>query len=127
MKGQALEVLLRRTEVVIEDLEPLLDARSLWFSSAVRRAVEIDIRYEGYIQQQMKDAEKLRRLSARQIPADLDYSTIAGLSREMREKLSRVRPRDLAMAGRIPGVTPAAVSILNVQLELRRARKVTHT
>src|SRR5439155_16885422 len=52
VKGQTLEVLLRRPEVVLEDLEPVLRARSLWFSSTVRRAVEIDIRYEGYIQQQ---------------------------------------------------------------------------
>ena len=62
-------------------------------------------------------------MSARSIPADFDYSAIDGLNREMREKLSRIRPRDLAMAGRIPGITPAAVSILNVQLEIRQARR----
>ena len=122
VKGQTLEALLRRPEVTLEDLEPILRSRGLWFSASVRQSAEIEIRYEGYIQLQMRETERLRRLSSRKIPLDLDYSSIDGLSHEVREKLSRVRPRDLAMAGRIPGVTPAAVSILNIQLELRRQR-----
>ena len=80
------------------------------------------MRYEGYIRQQNHDAEKLQRMSARQIPSDLDYAIIDGLSREIREKLARIRPKDLAMAGRIPGVTPAAVSILGIQLGIRKPR-----
>jgi tRNA uridine 5-carboxymethylaminomethyl modification enzyme len=81
------------------------------------------IRTSERISDQMLSAKKrLARLSSRQIPPDLDYSGISGLSREMCEKLSRARPRDLGMAGRIPGVTPAAVSILSVQLELRKGR-----
>ena len=91
--------------------------------AAVRQAAEIEVRYEGYIEQQMKDAERLKRMSSRQIPPDIDYNKIDGLSREIREKLSRIRPKDLAMAGRIPGVTPAAVSILGIQLELRQSRR----
>ena len=54
-------------------------------------------------------------------PDDFDYSSIDGLNRETKEKLSRIRPADLAMAGRIPGITPAAVAIINVQLEIRKA------
>jgi tRNA uridine 5-carboxymethylaminomethyl modification enzyme len=122
IKGQSLEQLLRRPEVSLDDLEPLLRTQDHWFSAAVRRSTEVGVRYEGYIRQQNQDAEKLKRMSARQIPSDLDYATIDGLSREIREKLSRIRPKDLAMAGRIPGVTPAAVSILGFQLEIRKSR-----
>jgi tRNA uridine 5-carboxymethylaminomethyl modification enzyme len=60
-------------------------------------------------------------MSSRRIPDDFDYSRIDGLNREMREKLGRLRPRDLGMASRIPGITPAAISILNVQLEVIQA------
>ena len=62
----------------------------------------------------------MRRASTRRIPPDFDYWKVEGLNREIREKLSRVKPLDLAMAGRIPGVTPAAVAVLNIQLDLRR-------
>ena len=65
---------------------------------------------------------RIERASARRIPEDMDYECIDGLSREVREKLTRIRPRDLAMASRIPGVTAAAISILNLQIELRRKR-----
>ncbi len=123
VKGATLEELLRRPGITLKDFYPLLQIHSvLPPTGEVAGCVEIEIRYEGYIQQQLRDAEKLRRMSARSIPADFDYSTIDGLNREMREKLSRVRPRDLAMASRIPGITPAAVSILNIQLEMRQAR-----
>jgi len=122
-KGATLEELLRRPEVALEDMEPLLRQCGQWpESEEVRRAVEIEVRYEGYIQQQEKDAAKMRRMSARKIPADFDYSKVDGLNRETKEKLGRMRPTDLAMAGRIPGITPAAVSIINVQLELMRRR-----
>ncbi len=122
-QGATLEHLLRRPEVRLEDLEPLLRAHDAWPSPEVRRAAEIAVRYDGYIRQQVRDVEKVQRMCSRTIPPDLDYATIDGLSSEIREKLARVRPRDLAMAGRIPGVTAAAVSILNIQLELRRGRR----
>jgi tRNA uridine 5-carboxymethylaminomethyl modification enzyme len=121
-KGSSLEQLVRRPEVDLKDLDPVLAFHGITPSDVVRRSVEIEVRYDGYIAQQRRDAEKLERLSSRRIPEDLDYGKIEGLSREMREKLSRVRPRDLGMAARIPGVTPAAVSILNVQIEMRRGR-----
>jgi tRNA uridine 5-carboxymethylaminomethyl modification enzyme len=124
IKGTTLEELLRRPGIALIDLEPLLRSYDRWNDAPeVRQSVEIEVRYEGYIQQQMKDVDKMRRMSARRIPADLDYGKIEGLNRETREKLSKVRPRDLAMAGRIPGITPAAVSILNVQLELRQRER----
>ncbi len=122
LKGTALEHLLRRPEVALEDLRPVLERHGMWIDPAGRRSAETEIRYEGYIQQQTREAERLARLGRRQIPPDMDYSRIEGLSREIREKLARIRPTDLAMAGRIPGVTPAAVSILSLQLELGKSK-----
>jgi len=122
-KGLSLEQLLRRPGITLDEFEPVMRARDVWLSEPVRRSVEIEVRYQGYIEQQRRDAEKIRHLSLRRIPDDLDYASISGLSKEVKEKLSRVRPKDLATAGRIPGVTPAAVSILNMQLELRHERR----
>jgi tRNA uridine 5-carboxymethylaminomethyl modification enzyme len=120
--GATLEELLRRPGIGLREFEPLLRSHDRWpLSEEVRQAAEIEVRYEGYIKQQLRDAEKMRRMSARHIPPDFDYWKVDGLNRETREKLSRIRPRDLGMAGRIPGITPAAVSILNIQLELRQA------
>jgi tRNA uridine 5-carboxymethylaminomethyl modification enzyme len=123
VKGATIEELMRRPGITLTEFEPLLRAHDRWPGSPdVRKSVEIEVRYEGYIQQQKRDAEKLQRMSARHIPPDFNYYEIEGLNRETREKLSKIRPLDLAMAGRIPGITPAAVSILNVQLELRQAK-----
>ncbi|MBN1570004.1 MAG: tRNA uridine-5-carboxymethylaminomethyl(34) synthesis enzyme MnmG [Acidobacteria bacterium] len=124
VKGSTLEELLRRPGITLTEIEPLLRKYDrMPSSSEVGISVEIEVRYEGYIRQQSRDAEKMRRVSTRHIPSDFDYSKIEGLSREIREKLSRIKPKDLGMAGRIPGITPAAVSILNIQLELRQAEK----
>jgi tRNA uridine 5-carboxymethylaminomethyl modification enzyme len=97
-----------------------LERSGQWSGPAERRIGEIEVRYEGYIQQQAKEAERVGRAGALRIPQNLDYSRIEGLSREVREKLARIRPADLGMAARIPGVTPAAVSILRLYLELDR-------
>jgi tRNA uridine 5-carboxymethylaminomethyl modification enzyme len=122
-KGSTLEQLLRRPEIGLEDMIPLLRMYELQVHPDVRTAAEIEVKYEGYIRQQLRTTEKLRHAASRRIPDDTDYSAISGLSREVREKLTRVRPRDLGMAARIPGVTPAAVTILQLHLELRRARQ----
>jgi tRNA uridine 5-carboxymethylaminomethyl modification enzyme len=123
IKGSTLEEILRRPGITLTDLEPFLQFHNRMPSSGeIRRIVEIEVRYHGYIQQQAKDAEKMQRLVKRRIPHDFDYSTIDGLNRETKEKLSRIRPADLAMAGRIPGITPAAVSIINIHLEMRREK-----
>jgi len=123
VKGTTLEELMRRPGITLAEFEPLLRAHDRWpGSEEVRKSVEIEVRYEGYILQQQRDAEKLQRASARRIPRDFNYYEVEGLNRETREKLSTMQPLDLGMAGRIPGITPAAVSILNIQLELRRKR-----
>ena len=122
-KGRPLEQLLRRPEISMDELKPLLNPEGMWSSAEARRSVEIEVRYQGYIEQQQRDADKMKRFGMRRIPDDFEYAGISGLSREMKEKLARVRPKDLCSAARIPGVTPAAISILNVQLELRKERR----
>jgi tRNA uridine 5-carboxymethylaminomethyl modification enzyme len=122
-KGATLEELLRRPGITLREFEPVLRAFNRWPSTdEVKQSVEIEVRYEGYIQQQKRDVIKMQRLGARRIPADFDYWKVEGLNREIREKLSKVKPLNLAMAGRIPGVTPAAISILNIRLELRQTK-----
>jgi tRNA uridine 5-carboxymethylaminomethyl modification enzyme len=78
-----------------------------------------DIKYAGYIETMKVQTERLSKSQARQIPIGFEYSSIPGLSREMIEKLSRVRPETIGQASKIPGVTSAALSIINIQLELR--------
>jgi tRNA uridine 5-carboxymethylaminomethyl modification enzyme len=86
------------------------------------KSVETEIKYAGYLDQQRKSIEKLKKAEQRVIPASFDYKAISGLSREMQEKLTRVRPQTLGQASRIPGVTPAALSLVNVYLEIEGRR-----
>jgi tRNA uridine 5-carboxymethylaminomethyl modification enzyme len=99
------------------------DARRL--SSAARnemKTVETEIKYAGYLDQQRKSIERLKKAEQRAIPEWFDYTKVSGLSREMNEKLQRVRPRTLGQASRIPGVTPAAVSLIDVYIEIQAKR-----
>ena len=89
------------------------------------KAVETSIKYEGYLKQQIHEIEKMRKAESRRIPLDFEYHAIPGLSREMIEKLSRVRPTTIGLASRIPGVTPAALSILHIHLEMSSNRAQT--
>jgi tRNA uridine 5-carboxymethylaminomethyl modification enzyme len=112
--------LLRRPDVHLRDLidEGVLDSRGLAREDMV--AVETDIKYEGYLRQQDREVDKLRKAEAKRIPEDLDFLNMPGLSREMVEKLTRVRPQSIAQASRIPGITPAAISTLLFHIEMRR-------
>ena len=83
------------------------------------KSVETEIKYSGYLDQQTKAIERLKKSEQRTIPDWFDYAKVSGLSREMNEKLARVRPRTLGQASRIPGVTPAAVSLINVYIEIQ--------
>ena len=87
------------------------------------RAVETEIKFAGYLDQQRKSIEKLKAAEAVAIPEWLEYGAISGLSREMREKLERVRPVTIGQASRIPGVTPAALSLVHVSIRLQGARR----
>jgi tRNA uridine 5-carboxymethylaminomethyl modification enzyme len=113
--GYSLEDLLRRPNIHIEDLAAL-DETLAGLSREVAEQLEIGVKYEGYIRRQLEQVERFRRTEDVVIPENFDYRTIAGLSAEVREKLDRVRPRTLGQAGRIPGVTPAAIAILAVLL-----------
>jgi tRNA uridine 5-carboxymethylaminomethyl modification enzyme len=87
------------------------------------RAVETEIKFAGYLEQQKKSIARLKAAESVAIPEWLDYAAISGLSREMREKLERVRPRTIGQAGRMPGVTPAALSLVHVSIRLQGARR----
>ncbi|MFO7900237.1 MAG: tRNA uridine-5-carboxymethylaminomethyl(34) synthesis enzyme MnmG [Planctomycetota bacterium] len=115
--GATLKQLLRRTENHFEDIEQLdpgLDRMEL--SRDAAEQVEIETKYEGYIRRQGADIERFRRLEARRVPAQIDYSNITGLTHEAREKLSAIRPVSIGQASRISGVSPADVSVLLVHL-----------
>jgi tRNA uridine 5-carboxymethylaminomethyl modification enzyme len=115
--GQTLAQLLRRPEVRIEDFRDLIRARTgVELRRTESKAIETEIKYSGYLAQQRKQVGRLARMEGRRIPRDLQYATIPGLSREVVEKMERIRPGTLGQAGRIPGVTAAAVQILNVFL-----------
>jgi len=117
-KPTTLAQLLRRPEVRLSDLKPLLPQDSLSTDDPqVVGTVESEVKYEGYIRRQLREAEQLRRLEGRRIPREFPYHQIPGLSREVVERLQEVQPSNLGQASRIPGVTPAALSIINIYLK----------
>ena len=87
------------------------------------RAVETGIKFAGYLDQQRKSIAKLKAAESVAIPDWLEYHTISGLSREMQEKLERVRPGTIGQASRIPGVTPAALSLVHVSIRVQGAKR----
>jgi tRNA uridine 5-carboxymethylaminomethyl modification enzyme len=145
--GQTYAQLLKRPEITIESLLPVLraefanaqEANTLFaplveanptklMSTQVRnelKAIETEIKYAGYLDQQRKSIEKLKKAEGRTIPEWFDYTAVSGLSREMQEKLARVRPQTLGQASRIPGVTPAALTLVNVYIEIQGKRLAT--
>jgi tRNA uridine 5-carboxymethylaminomethyl modification enzyme len=86
----------------------------------VAEQVQIQAKYQGYIDRQQDEIDKLKRHEATPLPAELDYLKVEGLSNEIRQKLAETRPETLGHAARISGVTPAAISILLVHLKKRR-------
>lgn len=120
--GTTLKGFLRRPENEIRDLEPVIEefAPSLdldTYTEEVLEAVEIRIKYEGYIERQVEQVEKRRDEEDRELPDELDYDEVHGLSNEIRSKLKRVQPRTVGQASRIKGMTPAGVSALLVHLK----------
>jgi len=144
--GMPLEQVLRRPELSIEDLAPVLlhhltraDVVVAPWLEALRaenglkcpawvrnewKTVETEIKYAGYLQQQRRSIDKLKAAESTLIPAWFDYRNISGLSREMEEKLSTIRPATLGQASGISGVTPAAVGLIHVYIEIQ-ARKLS--
>ncbi|MGA8345003.1 MAG: tRNA uridine-5-carboxymethylaminomethyl(34) synthesis enzyme MnmG [Candidatus Sulfotelmatobacter sp.] len=148
--GQTLAQVMKRPEVTVEQLVPILrelapeffarassvssvpgacperSRRVFKLSSEVRnelKSVETEIKYEGYLLQQQRAMERLKKAEQHSIPEWFDYRSISGLSREMQEKLTHVRPRTIGHASRIPGVTPAAVSLVHVYIEIQARRR----
>ena len=141
--GQSLAQLLKRPEVIIEQLVPVLrELDPVFFdgegirenpresvanlSSSVRnelKSVETEIKYEGYLLQQQRAMDRMKKSEQRAIPEWFDYRSVSGLSREVQEKLIHVQPSTLGHASRIPGVTPAAVSLVNVYIEIQAKRR----
>jgi tRNA uridine 5-carboxymethylaminomethyl modification enzyme len=113
--------LLRRPEIDLADMDGLIPEISA-LDPLVARQVEVSVKYDGYVTRMLEDVARFRRAEAWAIPEDLDYASIPGLSTEVRERLGNVRPRSLGQASRVPGVTPAAVSILSVWCHRRRGQ-----
>ena len=82
--------------------------------------IELEIKYEGYIQRQLQQVRKCIKFEKKRIPDTVDYERIPGFSKEVREKLKRVRPATIGQASRISGITPAAISLLLVAIEKRK-------
>jgi tRNA uridine 5-carboxymethylaminomethyl modification enzyme len=141
--GQNLAQLLKRPEITIEHLVPVLHALVPEFfreeeirvnpcesvaglSSSLRnelKSVETEIKYAGYLLQQQRAIERLKKAEQHTIPQWFDYGSVSGLSREVQETLIRIRPRTLGHASRIPGVTPAAVSLVHIYIEIQAKRR----
>jgi tRNA uridine 5-carboxymethylaminomethyl modification enzyme len=134
--GQTFSQLLKRPEISIGQFIPLLreldpefferNSSGTVLSSELKnelKSVETEIKYEGYLAQQQRAIDRLKKAEQRGIPDWFDYRSVSGLSREMQEKLLKIRPRTLAHASRIPGVTPAAVSLVNVYIEIQAKRR----
>jgi len=122
-RKESLEQLLKRPEITyqfIEDVSP----SAVDLSPDVKKQVEIQVKYEGYIRRQIEMAERLKKIEKLKIPHGFDYGAVNGLSREIFYKLEEVRPVNLGQASRIPGVTPAAISLLMVTIEkLKREQR----
>jgi tRNA uridine 5-carboxymethylaminomethyl modification enzyme len=142
--GQALAQLLKRPEITVEQLVPALRELAPAFFSASDelgpkraplaenlssearnelKSLETEIKYAGYLDQQQRSIDRLKKAEQRRIPEWFDYRAVSGLSREMQETLGKVVPQTLGQASRIPGVTPAAVSLINVYIEIQARRR----
>ena len=114
--GGKLSDLLRRPRVTYADLAPF-DPERPELDRLVTEQVEIQLKYRGYIERQMRQVEEFQRMESHRLPADLDYDQLAGLRLEAREKLKAIRPLNLGQASRISGVSPADVAALMIHLE----------
>ncbi len=115
-KGTTLEHLLKRPDITYSDLAEL-DTVSRETPAVICEQVEIQTKYKGYIDRQLEQVEQAKKMETTRIPENIDYASVKSLTTEVREKLSKNRPDSLGQASRIPGVTPAAISILAIALK----------
>jgi tRNA uridine 5-carboxymethylaminomethyl modification enzyme len=118
--SSGLAQLLRRPEISIEQLRAV-SPHIPNYGPNVDAQTETQIKYQGYVDRQFSIVERFRRMEQAAIPADLDYSKISGLSREVCEKLVKIKPRSLGQAARIPGITPAAIFLLSFYIKKKSA------
>ena len=120
--------LLRRPGLTIADLAALpLDPAeqqevAALAQSPVKDEIQLQIKFAGYIERQHEQVERFRKMESLLLPDDINYKALSGLSNEVVEKLSRVRPRSLGQASRISGITPAAISVLQVHIKRLKAQ-----
>lgn len=114
--------LLRRDGLEYEDLKPLPGWKPV-SNPRVKKEIEIEAKYEGYIKRQREEIEKQRELEKKKIPADLDFDTVPGLSNELKAKLRKVTPETIGQANRIPGMTPGALAAIMVAIRKRELEK----
>lgn len=117
--------LVKRTEMTY-DLVASLTPSGFELSEEVKEQIEVQLKYEGYIQKALNQVEKLHKMEGKKIPEDIDYDDISSLATEAREKLKEVRPLSIAQASRISGVNPADISILLVYIEQGKIARVSN-
>ena len=117
--------LLRRTEMTYEHIRNISPSED-FIPAEVAEQVEIQIKYEGYIEKSIQQVERMKKMENKKIPVDIDYDAITGLASEARQKLKQVRPLSVGQASRISGVNPADVSILLVYLEQGKIARVSN-
>jgi tRNA uridine 5-carboxymethylaminomethyl modification enzyme len=115
----SLAQLLRRPEISMADILDF-DDKLRCFDQDVTLQAEVEIKYAGYIDRQTELVKRFKKAESCAVPQDVDYGEIQGLSREVREKLTRIRPKSLGQASRIPGITPAAISLLSIYLRKKK-------
>ncbi len=121
IKGQDL---LKRPEMTYEDIA-LLSPSTIQLTDEMKEQIEIQIKYEGYIEKSLLQVEKLKKMENKKIPDQIDYNAISGIATEAKQKLKEVRPLSIAQASRISGVNPADISILLVYIEQGRIAKIS--
>lgn len=121
-KEATLESLLRRPGIGLDDFKEYRYKELKGIEVDVAKGIEIEVKYSGFINRQIKDVERFMHLEKIKIPDSIAYADIPGLSNEVKEKLSRLKPLTLGQASRISGITPAAISILMIYLKKERLR-----
>lgn len=119
--GIPLYELMKRPQVTYENTN-FIDAKRVKISEAIVQQVEIQIKYDGYIQRQLRQVEQFKKMENKRIPGGIDFYDIKGLRIEARQKLSEIRPYSLGQASRISGVSPADISVLMVYMEQMKRR-----
>ncbi|GBF32506.1 tRNA uridine 5-carboxymethylaminomethyl modification enzyme GidA [Desulfocucumis palustris] len=112
--------LLRRPEIGYNDLVDMLPGYDLALPEEIREAIEIEVKYEGYIKKQLAMVEKFERLENKKIPRDINYRDMRGISTEALQKLDKIKPESIGQAARISGVSPADISVLLIHLEQQK-------